>query len=139
MYYVSSANLRLITNDVDAPWVHKSDDTIWVVTWQELCGHRQAVHIHWDWRAGHLKKGTKHVENTTLGTKIFREQKGGLEHKEVISDCLPQASQESTLRRLYDRGVKNYSNYLQRDQLYSQSVNSLKLQVDSMNREKQWD
>lgn len=54
-FWIFLANLRLITNDVDAAWVDEGDDTIRVVTWQELCGHRQAIHIHRDGRAGHLR------------------------------------------------------------------------------------
>lgn len=57
-------NLRLITDDVDAAWVDESDDAVGVVTRQKLCGHWQAVHIHGDGRAGHLRDGTHtHIEN----------------------------------------------------------------------------
>lgn len=51
----SLAYLWLITYDIDATWIYKSDDTVWVVTWQELCWHWQTVHIHRHWRTGHLK------------------------------------------------------------------------------------
>lgn len=47
--------LWLIADDVDAARIYKSDDTIWVVTWQELCWHWQTIHIHRHWRTGHLK------------------------------------------------------------------------------------
>lgn len=38
-HYGAHAYLRLVANDIDAPWVNKSDNAIWVVSWKELCGH----------------------------------------------------------------------------------------------------
>lgn len=56
-----STNLRLVTNDVDAARVDKGDDAVRVVTRQELRRDRQAVHIHGDGRAGHLREAqTRH-------------------------------------------------------------------------------
>lgn len=72
---VSFTNLRLVTNDVNAAWVDESDDTIRVVAWQELCGHRQAIHIHWHWRAGHLSEmGTNKISKTITELKHRRKK-----------------------------------------------------------------
>lgn len=49
-----ATDLGLVANHTDASGVHKRDNPIRVVPWQELCGHWHAAHVHAHRRAGHL-------------------------------------------------------------------------------------
>lgn len=49
------ADLGLVANDADAPWVDKSDDSIRVVSRQELSWDGHTIHVHAHWRAGYLQ------------------------------------------------------------------------------------
>ncbi len=55
----SETDLRLVANHVDATRVHESDNAIWVVAGKELRRHRESVHIHRNWRTGHLRDEIK--------------------------------------------------------------------------------
>lgn len=39
-------NLRLIANDSDASVIHKREESIGIMSGQELCGDGVAIHIH---------------------------------------------------------------------------------------------
>lgn len=49
------ADLGLVANDADASWVDESDDSIRVVSRQELSWDGHAIHVHAHWRAGYLQ------------------------------------------------------------------------------------